>query len=289
MSQTPDALAAAPTRRRPVTNRQLVLGSLVVLAIAAGLAPQTRGPFGGDEFYILTNLTSPDWGDRWFAFDASFPGQSGGQWYSGVAPYERHYVRLAPSALMSLEAAVFGSSASDFKTVSLLLHLINCLLGLRLLAGWLGLEKAAAITALVGLHPVVSQPVSWVACQPILIAMLATLLALTALERHEAKSDRQSRPDRSPGRGVDQAQEPGTHEALAVELGQVAAAKVGTTASSSSAAARRASLRSAPAVAPETMTLSIPRLATSRSRSMQVSGGPAMAKRSTNSSERSPA
>ena len=167
-------------------RRQLVVVALVLAAIAGGLAPQTRGPFGGDEFYIMANLGSKDWGDRWFAFNASFPGQSGGAWYDGVAPYERRYVRLAPSALMSVEATIFGSSAASFKLVSLLLHLMNCLLGLRLLARWLGFEKAAALTAIVGLHPIVAQPVSWVACQPILVAMLATLLAATALERRLA-------------------------------------------------------------------------------------------------------
>lgn len=149
--------------------------------VAVGLLPNLRGPFGGDESYVLANVHAEALRDRWFAFNAHFPGRSGGAWYRGHVPYQRRYVRLAPSGLLQLEAAVFGSCAPCYKRVTLVLHLASCLLGFHLLHLLLGdPRRAALLTAPIGLHPVVGQPIDWVACQPIVLAGLFTLLAGTA-------------------------------------------------------------------------------------------------------------
>ena len=162
--------------------RQTALPLGVSIAIAVGLFAQTRGPLGGDEHYIFANLTSPEWSQRLAAFNADFPGASGGHWYSSTPSHQRRYVRLLPSALMALEAHVWGSRPLPFKLVSLLIHLLNCLLGYRLLHLWLGSRaRAAVVVAVVGLHPAVAQPINWVACQYLLVAASMSLLAANAL------------------------------------------------------------------------------------------------------------
>lgn len=171
--------------------RQIGLPLLIVVVVAAGLYARTRGPLGGDEHYIFVNLTSPAWSDRLAAFNADFPGTSGGHWYSGLPSHQRRYVRLLPSALMSFEAWLWGSSPLPFKWVSLALHLTGCLLGYRLLRLWLGSRpKAAIIVAVVGLHPAAAQPVNWVACQHLPVAVIMTLLAANALAEAERGAGR---------------------------------------------------------------------------------------------------
>ena len=179
--------AGAPGRssgpRQHEISRGLTLALLAatLLVIAAGLLPHTRGPFGGDEPYIFANVHSPELRERTFVFNGDFPGRSGSAWYRGHERYQRRYVRLLPSALLGVEASLFGSHAPSYKRVSLALHLISCGLGFFLLLRLIkDPRKAALLVAPLGLHPVVDQPIDWVACQPILVAGLFSLLAGTA-------------------------------------------------------------------------------------------------------------
>ena len=159
-------------------NLSLALSLATLLIVAAGLWPNTQGSFGGDEPYVFANLNSPSWRERLFAFNADFPGRSGSAWYRGHERYQRRYVRLLPSALLGVEAHLFGSHAPSYKRVSLALHLATCLVGFYLLLRLLSdPRKAALLVAPLGLHPVVDQSIDWVACQPILIAGLFSLLA----------------------------------------------------------------------------------------------------------------
>jgi hypothetical protein len=156
---------------------------LVALVIGAGFAGWTRAPFGGDEHYILANATSPQWRERLFVYNAEFPGRDGGAWYSGLGSYQRRYVRIPSSLLMSAEAALFGGRAFAWIAVSVALHALNCLLGFRLLRRWLGdPARAALVTCLVGLHPAMAIPVSWVACQGYLMAAFGALAAAGCLD-----------------------------------------------------------------------------------------------------------
>jgi hypothetical protein len=116
-------------------------------------------------------------------YNADFPGPDGGAWYSGLGSYQRRYVRIPSSLLMSAEAALFGGRAAAWIAVSVALHVANCLLGFRLLQRWLGdPARAALVTGLVGLHPAMANPVSWVACQGYLMAGFGALAAANCLE-----------------------------------------------------------------------------------------------------------
>lgn len=170
----------------PVENEaNRLLGALIVcVVLVIGLYGQTWGPFGGDEPYMAVNLQSDQWSDRLHAYNADFPGISGGQWYLGVQSYERRYIRYLPSLVMWSEWEIFGSDPQPFKRVSLAIHIFTCLLGYLLLYRWLGsVLTATLLTCLIGLHPVVRQPIDWVACQNILVGAACALLALSALVR----------------------------------------------------------------------------------------------------------
>ncbi len=54
-------------------------------------------------------------------------------WYEGFDTLQRRYVRVVPSGLMAIEYRLFGSNPIGFKTVSLLVHLLNLVLGYSLL------------------------------------------------------------------------------------------------------------------------------------------------------------
>ncbi len=51
---------------------------LIIAVVGGGLLGLTAAPFGGDEHYMMVNMTSPDWLDRLFVYNADFPGRSGG-------------------------------------------------------------------------------------------------------------------------------------------------------------------------------------------------------------------
>ena len=101
---------------------------LLVLALAAAsLSPATQLVFGVDDTYILANGEAPDWSRRASVFTVDVPSQAGqrlGTWWSGLA-YRRHFLRFAPSLLMSAEVALFGHRPLPMHLVSLALHLLN--------------------------------------------------------------------------------------------------------------------------------------------------------------------
>lgn len=187
MPDAPLAWQVASVRLR----RRAALYVLAVLALA--LAPLARGPWQGSE-QLVANAESPRWSRRLalWSTDAARIGDEPAAWYSSTASVARRYVRLAPSALMSLEIAVFGTRPWALRLVTLALHVVVCWLGLRLLARWTGdVEKAAAVVLVVGLHGAAFEVVSWESCQPIAVAALFSLLAASlVLASRDAGSSR---------------------------------------------------------------------------------------------------
>jgi hypothetical protein len=158
----------------------------VVLVVALSIGRFAAGPLTGDDDYVLHNLASSNLRDVLFAFNVDLVKGEGGEtvWYEGFDTLQRRYVRVVPSGLMAIEYRLFGSNPIGFKTVSLLVHLLNLVLGYGLLRRQLADPvTAAAIVALVGLHPAAAECVGWIACQPILVAALASLLGVGALLR----------------------------------------------------------------------------------------------------------
>lgn len=173
-----------PSNTRGGHLRAWLLGAL--LAVVVSLGHFVTGPLTGDDDYVIHNLASPDWRDVLFAYNVDLVRGEGGQttWYEGFESLQRRYVRLVPSALMAIEYRLFGSRAVPLKSVSLVIHLLTLILAYRLLRCYLTDPGAAAlIVALVGLHPSAAECVGWFACQPILVAGLASLLAAHALLR----------------------------------------------------------------------------------------------------------
>ena len=158
----------------------------VVLVVALSLGRFVGGPLTGDDDYVLHNLASSKVREVLFAYNVDLVKGEGGEtvWYEGFQTLQRRYVRVVPSGLMTIEYRLFGSNPIGLKTVSLLVHLLNLVLGYGLLRRHLpDPVTTAAIVALVGLHPAAAECVGWFACQPILVAGLASLLAVAALLR----------------------------------------------------------------------------------------------------------
>ena len=150
----------------------------VVLVVALSLGRFVGGPLTGDDDYVLHNLASSKVREGLFAYNVDLVKGEGGEtvWYEGFDTLQRRYVRVVPSGLMTIEYRLFGSNPIGLKTISLLVHLLNLVLGYGLLRRNLADPlTAAAIVALVGLHPAAAECVGWFACQPILLAALASL------------------------------------------------------------------------------------------------------------------
>lgn len=165
------------------TTRGLwLIGAL--LAVVVSLAHFVRGPLTGDDDYVIHNLASRELRDILFAYNVDLVQGEGGQttWYEGFEPLQRRYVRIVPSALMAIEYRVFGSNPIGLKAVSLGVHLLTLILAHGLLRRYVtNSGTAALVVALVGLHPSAAECVGWFACQPILFAGLASMLAAHAL------------------------------------------------------------------------------------------------------------
>ena len=128
----------------------------VVLVVALSLGRFAAGPLTGDDDYVLHNLASSNLRDVLFAFNVDLVKGEGGEtvWYEGFDTLQRRYVRVVPSGLMAIEYRLFGSNPIGFKTVSLLVHLLNLVLGYGLLRRQLADPvTAAAIVALLGSAP----------------------------------------------------------------------------------------------------------------------------------------
>lgn len=156
----------------------------LLLVVGLGLGRFVAGPFTGDDDYVLHNLASPGWRDALFAYNVDLVRGEGGQttWYEGFDTLQRRYLRVVPSALMTAEYRLFGSRPIPLKTISLLVHLLSLALAYRLLRRHLtDPSTAAAVVALVGLHPAAAECILWFSCQPILWAALFSMLASAAL------------------------------------------------------------------------------------------------------------
>src|SRR5262245_9904942 len=163
---------------------------IVSVLVIVALLPTTRSGFGPDDAYLLAHVQSADWRTRLFAFNVDRPSEHYGAWWEGVH-YQRRFVRLLPSVLMAAEVAVIGQRPQRLHLVSLMLHVLNVLLVYRLARRWLAHEgKAALVAAVFGVHPVVVEPVSWFAEQPLLVAATCTLLSVECWIRYRSGEGR---------------------------------------------------------------------------------------------------
>jgi hypothetical protein len=164
----------------------LLVSGFVILA----LLPATRIGFSADDPYVLAHVQSADWRTRLFAFNVDRPSEHYGAWWEGVQ-YQRRFIRLLPSALMSAEVASVGQRPQRLHLVSLGLHLLNVLLVYRLARRWLAHDgKAALVAAVFGVHPIVVEPVSWFAAQPVVVATTCTLVSVECWIRYRTGQGR---------------------------------------------------------------------------------------------------
>jgi hypothetical protein len=173
---------------RPVANINLtsfnlwLAGAAVIVVISLGRF--VAGPLTGDDDYILHNLASSSLHDVLFAYNVDLVKGEGGEttWYEGFDAIQRRYVRIVPSSMMAIEYRIFGSNPIGLKSVSLFLHLVNIVVGYRLLRRiTTDSQSAAIIVTLIGLHPAAAECIGWFACQPILLVTLFSLLSVEAL------------------------------------------------------------------------------------------------------------
>jgi hypothetical protein len=168
------------------TFAPLLISGFVILA----LLPATRVGFSADDAYILAHVQSADWRTRLFAFNVDRPSEDFGAWWEGVH-YQRRFIRLLPSAFMSAEVAAVGQRPQRLHLVSLALHLFNVVLIYRLARRWLAHDgKAALVAAVFGVHPIVAEPVSYFAIQPVLVATTCTLLSVECWIRYRTGQGR---------------------------------------------------------------------------------------------------
>jgi hypothetical protein len=174
----------ALTRSAPGRLRWVPI-TLVLVVVACGLAPVLRNGFGPDAGYILRNARG-DARQRLFAWNAEAPSQPFGYWYSGEV-FQRRFVRVLPSALVSLELSTLGARPFRINTVQLGIHLLNLLLGYLLLRTWLERWGAALVVLIVGLHLPARELVGWIGGQPTLVATTCLLACALALRRYRAR------------------------------------------------------------------------------------------------------
>ena len=152
---------------------------LIVLVSAALLVPNSDHPFLGDDSYVLRNLDSPDLSRKFSAWTAEHPSPSSGPympWFFGY-DYRRQFVRFVPSVLASVQAAFFGRDPTPYHLVSILLHMVSCILLFRLLLR-LGLDRRASGLAAVlfAAHPAAAEVCLELMTQPIVTAGLCVLI-----------------------------------------------------------------------------------------------------------------
>jgi Dolichyl-phosphate-mannose-protein mannosyltransferase len=158
---TPTQVDAFEKAKAP--NRFLLIGGIAVALVAIVIYAPTRGAsFLADDWIILNQLTFkyPSFFDNlvWFTRD----------WGVGVDFY-RPWVRLA----YYFQFLFFGANPAGWHLISVLLHAFNSLLVFGL--GW-RISNRAGVGLLAGLlfalHPIHSEPVSWISGQTDLWATL---------------------------------------------------------------------------------------------------------------------
>ena len=168
---SPDAGAAAPRAR----DLRILFGAAgAAVALAALLRwPGLTAGFHSDDYQQLAMLrgdyllSRPFWDLFWFGprsagelarlLDFGFD-----PWWT--APGHRiAMLRPLSSALLALDARLFGGAALPFHLHSLLWWGLLCAATVRLLAGLLPARAAALAGALFALHPAHNVPLAWLA------------------------------------------------------------------------------------------------------------------------------
>jgi hypothetical protein len=127
------------------------------------------------------------WDDRIFLLeDASW--RVGSEWFRGIFREffdTKNYFRPLPALALIAQLRAFAASAAAMHVVSLTLHLLNVLLvgiaARRLAAFDDDRQENAAVSAamlLYGLHPLLIEPVAWIACQVELLLTSCILLGV---------------------------------------------------------------------------------------------------------------
>ena len=168
-------------------------GFLIILPafLAAGFAahwPALGAFFLADDFFLVQELTG---------------GATPGIW-----PSDDRFFRPLTSISLYLDATLWGLEAGWYHATSVLLHVINSLLLVRLVssvwratghpgegAGW----PALLAGGLYLLHPSHTEPVSWIACRGDLLAAMFCLAALLAYAEHRKGPSPRRLPLRAPG------------------------------------------------------------------------------------------
>lgn len=146
----------------------LVLG-LVALTWAACL---NAGFFWDDRALVLSeprSLSRILYGDLW----------------EGTSPYYRPVTGLS----LRLDQALFGSSAAGYHLVNLLWHLAATALVGRLAQLRLSPERALAVMALFGLHPIQGEAITWIVARNDPMAAVGVLAALLLADRARKHHD----------------------------------------------------------------------------------------------------
>ena len=161
-------------------NRRLLLSFpavalLTMLLTAAVYWPVVHANFVWDDWPDFHDQTWLRLGDEWKHYI-----------FKDFNEWSR-YFRPFVVGLFTLQVRAFNSTPGPMHAVSLILHLVNTLLvGLlakRLLENSDGAKRISFVAAsmlIYGLHPVLIEPVAWIACQFELVVTLLTLLALLA-------------------------------------------------------------------------------------------------------------
>jgi protein O-mannosyl-transferase len=147
---------------KPFTDRTVVGGALIAIAVLAAYWPSCAGNFIGDDTYYIVE-------------DALIRSPGGGL-TTWVTSEQQDYCPVATTAFWA-EWHIFGTWTTGYHLVSLAIHVANCLLIwaiLRRLAipgGWL----AAVLFAV---HPVNVESVAWIFQQRGSLALLFSLIAV---------------------------------------------------------------------------------------------------------------
>ncbi len=159
------------------THKRWWIPLVLVLITAAAHVPAVLVPLCGDDDYVLQNATSESWSRRLNVFDVDAAGTGYFAWYSGVE-FQRVFVRLVPSVLISMQAALAGYDAVVFHLVTLALHVINALLIFWLVMRWRGDRLAAGLAAgAFAVYPASVEVVAAMAAQPLAVAACLGLLS----------------------------------------------------------------------------------------------------------------
>ncbi|APR81909.1 TPR repeat protein [Minicystis rosea] len=164
-------------------RRRRWLGAAVIVIVAlATLGVAVFQPLGGDDVYVLENLSSGRWAPRFFAFDVDAPSAGYVPWWFGVA-FQRRFLRVPSSGLLWIEWELFGRSAVPYHLITAALVLAGCLLLYRLALRHVSAPRAVVIASVPLLHPSSAEVVGTLNCQPLAAAGLFCVATVVAWDR----------------------------------------------------------------------------------------------------------